>query len=287
MLSQILAGTREPILVIDIANPNWRVVFYNPAMLRLLNLKPGEVSGQDARPLLFRAAGAAAVDAVMRCDDDCPSVKFDGKFLSAGSADVLLQGQVLKLAGGADIRGVFMQAREPSSEQSPKVDKESSSITLRMIETDQTTGFYKKEAWLEILERDAAIASREQSWVAVLVIRVDALASYADTFGRHAKDAALKRIAHTIRRRLKRVGDTAARVSEDTIAVLVHGSNAAQAMDFAESIAGEIKELAIHHPKSPVAGHITATVSATAGVPGANGGGKDLLSKALAHLPGS
>ena len=129
------------------------------------------------------------------------------------------------------------------------------------------TVFLKRDPWLALLRRDAAIAAREQSWLAVIVFRVDALASYIETFGQHAGDSALKRISHSIRRRLQRAGDTAARIADDELAVLVHSTTAPAARKFADMICEDIKALAIHHPKSPVGRHLTLSVGVCARVP--------------------
>lgn len=267
-------------MVVDVSENHWRVNFYNPAMLRLLGLPSGKVSNQDGEPLIFRIAGTAGVDAVRNCNSDCPQTQFASEYISAHAEDRHIDGEVVALTGYKSLRAVFFRV----SARDKNLSQTGSTASLRMLATDAVSTFLKPAPWLELLQRDAAIAAREQSWLAVIAFRVDALQAYIETFGQHAGDSAMKRIAHSIRRRLKRAGDTAARMADDEIAVMVHGSSGPTAREFAASIAEDVRALAIHHPKSPIGRHITVSVGVCALVPGGENDADDMLTRARAQL---
>ena len=65
----------------------------------------------------------------------------------------------------------------------------------------------------------------------------------------------------------------------------MHGSTAPAARDFANGIVADIKALAIHHPHSPKARHITVSVGVCAEVPAANASaGDQMLKRARTQL---
>ena len=293
LLLQIVTGVREAVMVVDVSVDKWRVVFFNPAMQRLLGFSAGEISSQQAEPLLFRIAGTAGVEALRQCSAERPQTRFESQFICANANDRHIDGEVIMLGTAKHLRAVYLSATDVADETAGT----GASGSLRLLATDSVTTFLEPEPWMELLQRDAAIAAREQAWLAVIVFRVDALGAYVDTFGQHAGDSAMKRVAHSVRRRLKRAGDTAARIGNAELALLVHGSSAPMAREFAASIAADVRALAIHHPKSPFGRHITVSAGVCAEVPA---GEKDALrllqrarsqldapQQASSHIPGS
>lgn len=263
VLVQLLRGVREPVLVVDTAAKEWRVKYFNPALVRLLGMTSGEVTGQSGEKLIFRIAGTSGVSAIRECGADRPQVDFDSQYLRSDSPDIHLNGRVVSLQGNASLRAVFLN--EVAEQSEPMAT--TSSGAFRTVINDNVTVFLNREPWLEVLNRDAAIAAREQAWLAVIVFRVEDFESYVETFGQHAGDSALKRIAHSLRRRLKRSGDTAGRIADDEMAIVVHGSMAPAARQFANSIADDVRALAIHHPKSSSGRHLIVKPGVCALVP--------------------
>ncbi len=279
LLLQLVNGTREPLLVVDTARDDWRVNFFNPALQRLLGIAAGEISHQAAEPILIKLAGSTAVDAVRPCGAEQPQTQVDSVLLRPDKPDRAIDGQVLMLGSGG-LRAIYLSVAAPVEHASTST----SSVQLRALASDPVTGFLEREHWLDVLGRDAAIAAREQAWLAVIALRVDAMSAYIDTFGQHAGDSALKRIGHSIRRRLKRAGDMGGRIGPDMMALLVHGSSAPMALEFAESIAEDIRALAIHHPRSPRSRHISLSAGVCAEVPTGDVNAALLLQRAVAQI---
>lgn len=137
----------------------------------------------------------------------------------------------------------------------------------RLERTDSATGVPNEGAFSETLQRDWAIARREQRLLAVVVFQVDYLDEYRDKLGRHATDSVLRKIAHAINGSLRRAGDFGARVGDSRFAVILGSADDSQVREFAERAAKKVSNLAIPHPKSPVARHITISYGAVSETP--------------------
>jgi diguanylate cyclase (GGDEF)-like protein len=159
--------------------------------------------------------------------------------------------------------------------------------SLRDDRTDAATGIPGRNALLEVLLRDWSIARREQQRVSVIVFRIDALESYHHLFGRHATEACLRKVAHSIVNSLQRATDFCARVGHDRFAVLIGGAEEDRVVSFAERIAQRVRDLAIHHPRSQLARYVTVSWSVASEIPSATAEEPGLLEDAEARVSGS
>ncbi|MEL6214769.1 MAG: sensor domain-containing diguanylate cyclase, partial [Pseudomonadota bacterium] len=278
ILRNMIDGQPSPVCLVDVRNDNWRIVYFNPAFLRALDLPSGQVSGQDAAPLLSKIGGSGVITAIDSASEVRPQTEFSAVIAGKETPDQQVSGRVMLAESGSALRIVFFQVTSVSEAAT------GTTASLNTLPSDSVTVFLKKDPWIALLRRDAAIAAREQSWLSVIVFRIDAFESYVETFGQHAGDSALKRIAHSVRRRLQRAGDTAARVAHDELAVLIHSTSAPSARKFADAIASDIQALAIHHPKSPVGRHLGVTIGVCGRVPRNEDDATAMLEQARAQL---
>jgi diguanylate cyclase (GGDEF)-like protein len=137
----------------------------------------------------------------------------------------------------------------------------------RLDGRDSTTGLLNKRAFEDMLERDWVLARRDKRNLSLMSLRVDALDSYREVFGRHAADSCLGKIAHAITGSLRRAGDLAARYSDDQFVVLIGKCDAKDAQKLADAIADKVRGLAIHHPRSDVDRFVTISYGVESVVP--------------------
>lgn len=267
LLEQILAQAGEGLAVIDAGASDWRVEWFNPAFASLTGLPSGALSGHNGRRLLDRLSGPQACEAVGRALAEGRSTELH----VARPANAVLVATPLTDKAGA-VHCVFTirsNAQHAAGKTAPPVETggeeiarpaaEPSEKATRIERDDLVTGLLKRVAFEEVLEHDLAIARRETHSMIVLAFRVDAWDEYLATFGRHAADAALRKVAQALRRRLRRASDVAGRIGAHTLAVVVHGGEEAAALDFAGQIATEVRDLNIHHPRSPLGRYLTVT----------------------------
>jgi len=155
---------------------------------------------------------------------------------------------------------------------------------MRMNRHDAATGIPNRAAFIEVVERDWAIARREQRRLSVIIFRVDALEKYTDSFGRHATDATLRKVAHAITGSLRRQGDFGARFSNDRFAVLMGSADEDQVTRVAEHISHKVRGLAIHHPKSTSDRFVTVSYGIASEVPLWTAASSTLVQKAEENL---
>lgn len=158
-------------------------------------------------------------------------------------------------------------------------------LRLRQLDrSDAITGLASRQAFLEVVQRDWGVASREQRRISVIVFQVDALDRYRDLYGRHAADSCLRKIGHAITGSLRRTGDVAARVADNRFAALVGSAEESDARAFAAQIARKVRELAIHHPRSTTGRYVTVAFGIATEVPAWGETHNTLLQRAEAEI---
>lgn len=158
-------------------------------------------------------------------------------------------------------------------------------VHLRRLDgRDSATGVLNRRAFDDILERDWVLAERDQRPITLMLFKVDSFDEYRQIFGRHAADACLQKIAHSITGSLRRASDLLARFADDQFSVLVTQSDEAKLQEFSASIAARIRGLSIHHPRSTVDRFITVSFGIATAVPGGADTIDTLIEKATSAI---
>jgi diguanylate cyclase (GGDEF)-like protein/PAS domain S-box-containing protein len=152
---------------------------------------------------------------------------------------------------------LLTQVEEGAADNVVSQDKKSLRIALSdahrqlnyLQNMDPATGIPNRKAFNAALQRDWAIASREQWRLGVIMFQVDAFDEYVNLFGRHSTNSVLRKIGHAIAGSLRRGGDLSARWDKDRFAVLVGGTDEDKALLLAERIKAKVRKLCIHHPR--------------------------------------
>jgi len=288
LLRQALDAVSAPALIIDAQHRERQVVYANAALGEAIGLHPNEIIGRSADSLadsIFDPASPepwrprssrGAVELRPAPLYDQPGKASYWLLTAPASASVPAlrpvgtSGTAPTMAG----TGVFMATDVWAR-------------GLRDDRTDATTGIPGRNALLEVLMRDWAAARREQNRLSVIVFRVDALESYHSLFGRHATEALLRKVAHSIANSLQRAADYCARVGHDRFAVVIGGAEEERVVNFAERIAQRVRDLALHHPRSQLARYVTVSWSVASEVPAATAEESALLEDAEARVSGS
>lgn len=125
---------------------------------------------------------------------------------------------------------------------------------------DRSSGLSSPEHLLEVLRRDWSIAQRDGRTVTVMHIDVDACRDYHEVFGRGATDNMLRQVGRTIASVMRRTSDVVARLANDEFLLLGVSMEEARAREHAEKIAGRVRALAIHHPRSRTGRYLTVSM---------------------------
>jgi len=145
---------------------------------------------------------------------------------------------------------------------------------------DRSSGLSTPEHLMEVLRRDWSIAQRDGRTLTVMHIDVDACRDYLEVFGRSATDNMLRQVGRTIASAMRRTSDIVARLANDEFLLLGVSMDEGRAREHAEHIAGRVRALAIHHPRSRTGRYLTVSVGVVTVVPPRDRGSDALLEAA-------
>ncbi len=281
LLRQALDSVGAPLLICDPRAAGCVIVHASPASDSLTGVPATKVIGQP----LSRFAGAfageafdpASVTHLYHHDGTQVAVSLHPLYEHPGRVSLWLlvrdevAGVRQERAAAAATTGVF-----------------SATGTWRLAGDDPRAEFFNpgtgRAAMEKILCRDWAQARRDRQRLNVVVFRVDEIEAYREVFGRHAAEACLRKIGHVINNALRRAADYCARIGTDRFAILVQGSDESKVVAFAGRIAGRVRDLAIHHPRSSTGRYVGVSFAVASAVPG--DGDCELLETAELDLEG-
>lgn len=149
---------------------------------------------------------------------------------------------------------------------------------------DRSSGLSAPEYLMEVLRRDWSIAQRDGRTLTVMHIDVDGCRDYLEVFGRSATDNMLRQVGRTIASAMRRTSDMVARLANDEFLLLGVAMEEGKAREHAEHIAGRVRALAIHHPRSRTGRYLTVSVGVVTVVPSRDRGSEALLEAAQRAL---
>lgn len=139
-------------------------------------------------------------------------------------------------------------------------------LTLAMQKSDALdplTGLATREHFQRELEAECARAARSGAPIAVLRIAVDQFATYAAMHGDDMAEHALRSLSSVMRSSLQRSSDLLARYDSSEFAAILPDTDGAGAMLVAHNVIAAVDTQGVQHQRSPIAGHVTASVGVT------------------------
>jgi len=269
------------VAVVDVRTEALPVVFANQALAELRGVTPEAVRGagilglvgeDETRLGALRKAFAAGDTLLLRVAVNDP---LRGTF----SAD--LRFEPLHTIEGAPTHYAAYPARVGRAASRAEAEPSARPPVSR---DDRLTGLRHIDLFHEFFRRDFAIAQREGRALALFVFDIDALGIYNDTFGRLAGDTVIRRVGRSLLAGLRRASDLVARVEGGRFVGLAAGMDAEQAQAYAATLAARVRELHLHHPRSPVAKVVTVSTGYAQAMPGPDQTPETMLRDALLSL---
>lgn len=267
LLMEVLDASSEPVLVVRTDHPDWPVRFANAACSRHAKGVPLDGAFADVVEALFGRDVALDIAEAIRGGDTTRLA------VDHGGSDVVVT--VQPLAAGSH-SAVFIR---DASASLPIVDEDGLTRELAtarrrirdLKRDDVVTGLLNRQAFTDMLAHDWAVASREQTTLALVHFVMVDFAEYLEVFGRHASDSCLRRTGQAIRRCLRRASDVVARFDDRSFIVLSHASDEDGVSRFAARIADAVRELGLHHPRSKSDRFVTVEYRSAVTTAGASG----------------
>jgi diguanylate cyclase (GGDEF)-like protein len=137
----------------------------------------------------------------------------------------------------------------------------------RQATIDVLTGVGNRRSFDLMLQQEWQRHVREQRPLSVLLLDVDLFKQFNDEFGHLGGDECLRAIAQSVEDCMLRSGDFVARYGGEEFAVLLPAPDFEGAMLVAETVRLNVISLAIPHPQSAVAPHVTVSIGLASTVP--------------------
>jgi diguanylate cyclase (GGDEF)-like protein len=142
-----------------------------------------------------------------------------------------------------------------------------SHLIAELAQRDPLTGTRNRRVFDERLEQIWQQAVAAGQAMAVLLIDIDHFKAYNDYYGHQAGDQALRHVAQTAQKLVRRPEDILTRYGGEEFAAILYGVNGEQARDIAERIRGAVAELNIEHCASRTCGRVTISIGVAVVVP--------------------
>jgi diguanylate cyclase (GGDEF)-like protein len=150
----------------------------------------------------------------------------------------------------------------------------------RLAAVDGLTGIPNRRILDEALAREWQDHRRRGASLALILCDIDHFKAYNDTQGHPAGDATLRRVAQVLASQCRRATDLAARYGGEEFALLLPDTTTPAALALAEQLLAAVRALALPHPASSAADHVTLSLGVAALVPSPDTTTADLLRQA-------
>ena len=127
----------------------------------------------------------------------------------------------------------------------------------RLASVDELTSLLNRSAFEKRLAAAWETSRRENQPVSLALFDVDCLKQYNDACGQPAGDICLQTIARILAKAIAGTELVAARYGGEEFAVILPGWDLGQSLEFARRFRQQIDELALPHPASSTASHVT------------------------------
>ena len=131
--------------------------------------------------------------------------------------------------------------------------------TAKLAVTDGLTGVYNHRYFQERLRRMIGPDAGGRADVSLLMIDIDFFKKYNDANGHVAGDVALREVASRLARCLSRE-DVLARYGGEEFTIILRGKSKAEALEMAERLREEVRELPVANEKELPGGRLTISI---------------------------
>ena len=137
----------------------------------------------------------------------------------------------------------------------------------RLSLLDNLTQVATHQHFQEFLEGEWRRALRELTPISLVMIDLDHFKAYNERLGHEAGDGCLKRVAAVLRTAVGRPGDVVARYGGAEFVLVLGRTDTDGVTVLAHKLRAAVEALALPHPASPVADHVTVSIGIATAVP--------------------
>lgn len=162
--------------------------------------------------------------------------------------------------------------------------KSSNTALQKLSAIDGLTNIANRRSFDASLEMEWHRGMRAARPIALIIGDVDYFKRYNDSYGHEKGDQCLQRVAGALSGAVKRSTDIVARYGGEEFAVILPDATESDAMQVADRILRDIRDLKLAHKASPVASHLTMSLGVSVCVPDKSGSPSGLIRAADSAL---
>lgn len=263
VLAGIVRASRDGVLVAETTDGAPRAIHANPAFLLMTGYDQDEILGTDCAFLLGEQRGQRGLKRLRDA-------------LAAGrEAEVLLRNfrksgeefwnlvRIVPVADGDEPRWWLAVCRDVGETRDLRDRLRHQEKALRAarseVPVDRTTGLKSRAFFDEVLRREWAAAAREERSLTLYLFDPDHFSLYNETFGRSAGDSTLRLVGRAVSGAFRRASDLCVRFDGHRFACLAGAAGKDNALAHGELICGRVRDLSVHHPRSPGGRYLTVS----------------------------
>lgn len=240
---------------------NGRFTYISPSAMRVFGWDPEALGGKDPLSLIYDDDHQIILDMLKQIDPDCvtsPTVR-----VRAICGDGVLKWCETTNRITADRSGghrSVLVTRDISERK--RLEDELQAIALQ----DGLTGLANRRAFDQALDLEWKRRLRSGGEMALLMLDVDCFNEFNDTYGHQAGDDCLRAVANCLRADGQGPENMACRYGGEELAVILAGTDADHALQWAEVLRSSIEALNILHGRSACASMVTVSIGVAVAV---------------------
>jgi diguanylate cyclase (GGDEF)-like protein/PAS domain S-box-containing protein len=151
--------------------------------------------------------------------------------------------------------------------EAEKMLKEANERLERLSTRDGLTQIANRRSFDQMLDKEWSRLCRSREPLSMIMCDVDFFKLFNDTYGHQGGDDCLKTVAKALETVCRRGGDFVARYGGEEFVIILPATFEKGALRVAEKIRRHLEKLAISHPRSQVASHVTLSMGVATLVP--------------------
>ncbi|MBP6852886.1 MAG: GGDEF domain-containing protein [Rhodoferax sp.] len=255
-----------------------RLLAYNREVARVYPYRgDGSIIGESYETLLRRALVGGHIPEAVGREEEWLALRLASRGSLRGPAPRIIDGGPgVHVCETRTPSGYLVMARldiAPMLEKGWALERANEQL-VRLSTIDGLIGIANRRQFEQTLRNEWQRCARNQTSLALLMIDIDLFKRYNDHYGHLGGDECLRQVARIVGLCVKRSGELVARYGGDTFAVLLPGTDAAEARRVAQRCLLEMLNARIPHADSPVSACLTISigVAAIVAAPGLSSG---------------
>jgi len=256
MLDSIFSGIIE-------FDQNQRIIYANPAALRIFSMSPEVMLGNHLS-LLFNEKAYESILSLIHSSK--PEGVPSDRHVKMSIGNYILDVCVAPFDYSQDTQVIIMEDITIRETTQTKLIEANNKLEV-LAHIDSLTEVFNRRHFDDLLHQEWGRLKREKGELSLILCDVDYFKNYNDTYGHLKGDQCLRLIAQTINSTIHRPSDMVARYGGDEFVLLLPNTALDGAQHLAEEILNRICQLQIRHEESPLADYVTITIGAGTGFP--------------------